>query len=192
MVTPYVDDVSGWKAWQTEYRFGVLLVVPPDPPLSVVDALRAEHDPKSHAACGAHISLTVPLQMPLTDSHWDELSAIAAGVHPFDIRCGPAVSFPPHPGVCLAIEPQLRLDALRATLESASAFGGAPPRRYPFTAHMTIAEYLHPEQTQPLIDACNARAIGGTFVCDEVCLSAASARAPRRVSAHSHLTLIRS
>jgi hypothetical protein len=93
MESYYVEDTDHWSEWQVGYRYGILLVVPPDPPWSEVNALRAEHDPKSHAICEAHISLTVPLPAPLTAARWGELESAAAGVRPFTVRYGPAVSF---------------------------------------------------------------------------------------------------
>ncbi len=168
MITSYAADTSRWKAWQREYRFGVLLVYPPDPPLSQVNALRARYDPRSQSSCDAHISLTVPLPRPMSEAHWAELEAIAAGIAPVTVRYGPLMNYLPHPGVCLRIEPQAELDTLRVALESAPAFAGAPARRYPFSAHMTIAEFVSVEETEVLMVELADVAPVGDFVCNAV------------------------
>jgi len=168
MITTYAADTSQWESWQREYRFGVLLIYPPDPPLSQVNALRARYDPRSQSICDAHISLTVPLPRALYDADWQELQSIAAGVEPFSIQYGPLMNYLPHPGVCLAIEPQSALDRLRAALERAAAFAEAPPRRYPFSAHMTIAEFISVEQTEALMDQLADVAPTGSFPCGAV------------------------
>ncbi len=107
-----------------------------------VNGLRAQHDPKSHAFCEAHISLTVPLPRELTDTDWRELETLAAGFDPFAIACGPLTHYLPHPGVCLPIAPQAAVDRLRIAAEGARAFADAPRRSHPFSAHMTIAEFI--------------------------------------------------
>jgi 2'-5' RNA ligase len=168
MVATYAADISRWEAWQREYRFGVILIYPPDPPLQQVNALRARYDPRSQSTCDAHISLTVPLPRPLTEAHWVELESIAAGIAPISVRYGPLMNYLPHPGVCLAVEPQAELDRLRTALEAASAFMGARARRYPFSAHMTIAEFISVDQTEALMVELEDIAPQGTFLCSGV------------------------
>lgn len=60
------------------------------------------------------------------------------------------------------------LDRLRAALEVASCFAGAPARPYPFSAHMTIAELLSVEQTEELMVELRDVAPKGVFVCSNV------------------------
>lgn len=168
MVTDYVADISRWEEWQREYRFGVLLIFPPEPPAAEVNALRSKYDPKGQSICQAHISLTVPLPRPLNITHWSELLSIASGIKPFSIHYGPLTNYLPYPGVVLAIEPQDELDMLRATLETASVFEGAPARKYPFSAHMTIAEFISVERTKVLMDELQGLTPEGDFLCDGV------------------------
>lgn len=168
MITTYAAELDHWESWQREYRFGVLLICPPDPPLSQVNALRARHDPRSQSICDAHISLTVPLPRPLYDADWRELQSIASDIEPFLIDYGPLMNYLPHPGVCLAIAPQAALDRVRVALESASAFAGAPARRYPFSAHMTLAEFISVEQTEALMIRLEDVAPTGVFTCTGV------------------------
>ena len=41
----YVADTSHWKPWQRDYRFGVMLVMPPPHVASSIDAMREAYDP---------------------------------------------------------------------------------------------------------------------------------------------------
>ena len=168
MVTPYAADMTHWEAWQREYQFGIVLIHPPDPLRREVNALRARYDPRSQSYCDAHISLTVPLPRPVTEDDWAELESIASGLAPISIKCGPLMNYLPHPGVCLAIQPQEELDDLRAALETASAFAGAPARRYPFSAHMTIAEFITADETETLMVELADLAPQGSFPCTGV------------------------
>jgi len=168
MLTDYGAGVGRWDDWQKGYRFGVFLILPPDPPLAQVNALRAQHDPRSQSICGAHISLTIPLPTPLSKAHWSELESIASNAQPFLIHYGPLMNYLPHPGVCLAIEPQYELDRLRVALETASVFEGAPARTHPFSAHMTIAESISTERTESLMAELADVAPKGTFACTGV------------------------
>jgi hypothetical protein len=166
-VTHYVDDVSQWEKWQQKYRFGVLLIYPPDPPFSQVNAHREKYDAKSAATCDAHISLTNPLPRPLSLSHWNELELIASGFKSFTIHYGP-LKDTPYRGITLSIEPQEELDRLRMALEAASVFDGAQKRPYPFSAHMTIAEFITMEQTKELTIELKDVVPKGDFVCSGV------------------------
>jgi len=168
MITDYVETMSDWKTWQQEYRYGVLLLFPTDPPRSQVNALRQQYAWSQTSECDAHISLTIPLPRPLTHTHWQELQATASGIEPFTISYGPLKNYLPHPGVCLAIEPQDKLDALRIALESASCFKEASPRRHPFSAHMTIAEMINVEQTKQFMIDLDGIAPEGEFLCTNV------------------------
>jgi len=168
MVTTYETDISHWQRWQQEYQFGVLLIFPPDPPRGQVDEFRTKHDPRAQSFCGAHISLTVPLPRPLDHRHWGELEKIAVHIQPFSIQYGPLMNYLPHPGVCLAIDPQDELDRLRIALEATSCFDGAPARRHPFSAHMTLAEFISAEQTEALMVELEDVAPRGTFECTGV------------------------
>jgi 2'-5' RNA ligase len=168
MVTQYESNIRHWEDWKKEYRFGVLLIFPPEPLLAQVNALRTKYDPQSQAACDAHISLTIPLPRPISEAQWSELEPIVSAIEPFPIHYGPLKNYLPHPGVCLAIEPQDALNRLRAALETAPVFAGAPVRKYPFSAHMTIAEFITIEQTEALMDELKQVAPEGVFVCTSV------------------------
>ena len=164
----YAEAMHGWAAWQREYRFGVLLIYPPDPVRSVFNRLRSEHDPRSQSACDAHISLSVAAPFPPSHEQWAKLESSVAARPPVLITYGPLKTYKGHPGVVLHIEPQSELDALRAVVESAEPFSAAPPRRRPFSAHMTIAEFITLERSAELMDQLTALNLRGEFLCSEL------------------------
>lgn len=164
----YAAESSHWQDWQQEYRYGVLLIFPPAPLLMQVNALRALYDPPSQAICDAHISLTLPLPRPISEAHWSELESLVADIAPFPIQYGPLRHYLPYPGVCLAIEPQAVLDRLRVRLETAAVFAGAAIRKHPFSAHMTIAEFISVERTESLMHELADVAPGGVFTCASI------------------------
>lgn len=168
MVATYAIDTDRWEPWQHEYRFGVLLLFPPQPLRDTVNALRLQHDPRSQSYCDAHISLTVPAVSPVTPECWTELEAVASEIEPFEITYGPLKHYLPHPGVCLAVEPVGAIDALRVALEAVPPFSEAPARRYPFSPHLTIAEFITAERTESLMGELSPMAPTGRFVCREV------------------------
>lgn len=168
MITHYESLTSHWEAWQQAYRFGVILIFPPQPLLEQANALRARYDPQSQAICDAHISLTLPLPKPMSAAHWSELESLVTDLTPFPIHYGPLRHYLPYPGVCLTIEPQNTLDQLRQRLETASVFAGAPPRKYPFSAHLTLAEFISVERTTALMDELADIAPTGVFTCTGV------------------------
>jgi 2'-5' RNA ligase len=175
-ITTYTDDTSHWKAWYDAYRFGIVLIYPPEPLRSLVNALREAYDPKSRAICDAHISLTVPLPRGLTESDCEALESITATHQAFSIRYGPLRHYLPAPGVCLRIEPEDTLDRLRRSLEAASCFTGAMPRPYPFSPHMTIAEYVTADETEALMAELRESAPEGEFRCSSVSLAVPDVR----------------
>jgi 2'-5' RNA ligase len=165
-VTRYESSMDGWEPWQREYRFGAILIFPPEPLLSQVNALRQVHDPRSHGVCEAHVSLTVPLPGPMTRTQWRELESAAATIAPFRVHCGPLRNYlPAAPGVCLTVQPEEALTHVVRTIEATTAFADAPARRYPFSPHMTIAEFISREETERLMVELDPVAPAGTFTC---------------------------
>ncbi len=166
MITEYAMDMNGWFDWQKAYRFGVILMFPPDPPAGEVNRLRQIYDPRGQSYCKAHITLTVPLPRPVEEFHLDELKSLASGFKPFSIRYGPLSNYLPAPGVVLAIEPKDIVSSLVTMLESASVFENSAPRPYPFSPHLTISEFIDVERTGELMVELQGKTPEGVFLCD--------------------------
>lgn len=167
-ITEYPVPTSRWEDWFADYRYGALYLFPPEPVLGLVNELRSRHDPKSQAICPAHVSLTVPLPRPLTESSAREIATVVSRWAPFEVRWGPPHRYPGVPGVVLSIAPGDRLAALVQALEACVAFAGAPARRYPFSPHMTIAEFIDESRTETLLRELLPRGLQGTWWCDSV------------------------
>jgi hypothetical protein len=73
-----VADTSSWEPWQHDYRFGVVLVMPPPHVASPIDALREAYHHKSHAIGSAHISVSDPLRTQMSDDAQKEIQGIVA------------------------------------------------------------------------------------------------------------------
>jgi 2'-5' RNA ligase len=168
MITKYVDNIEHWEKWQHDYQFGLILIMPPEPILSLVNALRTKYDPRSQSYCDAHISLSLPIPQPITEADWQELVDIAADIKAFEIQYGKLKDFPPYPGVVISIEPQSKINTVREKIEQASIFKNATPRKYPFKAHMTIAEFISLETTAFLLAELEGKTPIGTFLCNNL------------------------
>ena len=164
----YAKDTSRWEEWQLEYRFGAFSIFPPTGVIEPVDALRRLYDPKTASICQAHISLSEPLQAPLTNEQLREIRTALAAVQPYDIQYGPLRSFPPHPGVCYAIAPEVKFRRLRAVLHETSAFAGIPLHHEHIAPHITIAEFISLARTAELLHQLGGKVPEGTFRCDSV------------------------
>ncbi|MEZ4773578.1 MAG: 2'-5' RNA ligase family protein [Bacteroidia bacterium] len=164
----YPENIDHWEKWQQAYRFGLILIMPPEPVFSQVNALRSEFDPRSQSYCDAHISLSLPIPRPITEADWAELVDITSQVRPFEIHYGKLKDYPPYPGVVISIEPQSMVKQVQEKIEKASLFKDATPRKFPFNAHMTIAEFISVETTASLLKELEGKTPEGTFLCDSL------------------------
>jgi 2'-5' RNA ligase len=167
MIT-YATNTERWEEWMFEYRYGAFYIFPPDGVIEPIDALRRTYDPTSAAYCRAHISLSEPLQGPLTDTQIQELQTALSAMTPFDLHYDPLRSFPPYPGVVYSIQPEDKFRQLRSIVHSTSLFADAPLKRKDIPPHMTIAEFITVERTEELLDELQGNVPEGTFRCDSI------------------------
>ena len=64
-VTSYADETMWEDDWVREYKYGIILIYPPEPHLARVTKLRERYS-WANGACDAHISLSVPVRRPVT------------------------------------------------------------------------------------------------------------------------------
>ena len=133
----------------------------------MVDELRRVNDPRSHAICQAHISLSEPLPRPLSDPDLEELRSVLTAVDPFVIHYGPVVSFPPYPGVAYAIEPQAQFRELRKAIHAGHLFRDSLRSREAAPAHLSIAEFIPVARTEELLHELGG-VPEGDFMCDRI------------------------
>lgn len=165
MTPPFATRMTHWKDWQRAYRFGVILIYPPEPIRSAINALRAKYDPVSHAWSDAHISLSVPAPAPPTAQEWETLATSVESLSPTVVEYGPVKTFKTHPGVVLDLQPQGALDMWRSLVESTPPFSDAAARRWSFSAHMTIAELVTADESEKVIAELARSQLSGSFLC---------------------------
>ena len=120
----YATNTERWEEWMLEYRFGAFYIFPPDGIIESIDALRRKYDPKSAEYCQAHISLSEPLQQPLSEIQIQEMQAALGAMTTFDLHYGPLRSFPPYPGVVYSIQPEDKFQQVRAVIHATYPFTG--------------------------------------------------------------------
>jgi hypothetical protein len=89
--------MEGWEDWQKAYRFGTLVIWPPDEVRELVNRHRERYDPVSQAICETHITLTEPLRRPLADEEWGLVAQVDGSSDAFQINYGPLSAFLPYP-----------------------------------------------------------------------------------------------
>lgn len=167
MIT-YANDTSEWEDWQRDYRLGLILIMPPVDVAKQIDALREEHDPRSHAICPTHISVSDPLRREMTSAFIGEIQMILAGIEPFTLYYDQPHASPDHAGVAYPITPQEPIDELKNSLHQASVFEGEVYQRRDIPAHMTIAEFITIDDSHKLCSALRPTAPSGSFLCDRL------------------------
>jgi hypothetical protein len=163
-----VVDTSRWDSWQRDYRFGVILVMPPPHVASPIDALRQTYDQKSHAICSAHISVSDPLCRELSNDAREEIQKLLSAVQPFEAHYDRPTASTRRPGVACPVAPQERFDELKRVIHQASVFDGAAYSRREIPAHMTIAEFLTIEDSLRICAELADAAPHGSFWCDRL------------------------
>jgi 2'-5' RNA ligase superfamily len=161
-------DTSSWEPWQHDYRFGVVLVMPPPHVAAPIDALRQAYDQKSHAICSAHISVSDPLRRELTDEARNEIQELLRTVEPFEVQYDRPTASAQRPGVAYPVSPQERFDQLKSVIHQASVFEGVAHGRREIPAHMTIAEFLTIEDSLRICADLIDTAPRGSFWCDRL------------------------
>jgi hypothetical protein len=91
---------------------------------------------------------------------------------PVDLQWGPPRQYPGIPGAVLRIAPAAAVAALVDALESCAVFQGATARRYPFSPHMTVAEFVDQQQTDAIVAALAAEEATGQWRCTAVSYAA--------------------
>jgi len=164
----YAEDMSKWEDWQRDYRLGLILIMPPPEVSQQIDPLRAKYDPRGHANCPTHISVSDPLRRDMTPEVEGEIRHILSGIEPFTLHYDKPHASTEHPGVAYPITPQEPIDILKQALHAASAFAGEVYQRRHIPAHMTIAEFISIEESLNICAQLQDSAPHGSFLCDRL------------------------
>lgn len=159
---------SKWEAWQRDYEFGLLLIMPPQEVAREIDVLRAQYDPRSFAICPAHISVSDPLRCAMTPVLRDEISRMLSAVEPFTLYFGKPHASTERAGVACPVSPQESIDHLKEVLHTAAVFAGQVYQRRDIPAHMTIAEFVSIAESLRICAELQSRVPGGSFLCDRL------------------------
>jgi 2'-5' RNA ligase len=158
--------MDNWEEWQKPYRYGALVIWPPEEVRRTVNAQRTAYDPVSQSYCEAHITITPPLLRELTDQEWATIDGIIGQQPAFEIQYGPLNSFLPYPCIWYEIEPREILRRLHYALLETGYFKVDPDDTREYIPHMTITEGLAgPEVDERLLESLREESENGTFLC---------------------------
>ena len=161
--------MESWEDWQKLYRFGTIVISPPDEVRKFVNAQREKYDPVSQACCEAHVSITQPLGRRLGSDEWHHVSNLLRRHESFEVRFGPVKSFLPYPCIWYEIQPSEKILNIRSALHQTGFFNLAMKHPETFIPHMTITEGLSgPPVDQGLLDQIAAEGATGTFLCESL------------------------
>jgi hypothetical protein len=160
--------MTGWKKWMKEYQYGIVLILPPEPHRTVVNALRQAYAWSQSSECDAHISLSVPVPGPVDPIDLRELEERLANFEPFSLNYGPIITGGDGRGIVLDIAPQEPLNRLLPLVEETRMFQGAGKRKWPYLGHLTIAEMLTDAQSQEIRSQLSGLNLSGHFLVDHL------------------------
>ena len=168
MSSSYVEDTSKWLDWQRDYRFGLILIIPPPEVSAVIDEVRAKYDPRSVAMCSAHVSVSDPLHCEMTPAILRDIQCVLGRIEPFVLHYGEPQASLNRPGISCPVFPQESIDLLKQALHSTVAFSREAYKRRNISAHLTIAEFLPAEDRVRSCAAIKSRIKPGSFRCDKL------------------------
>jgi len=145
-MTTYPQRMDGWLEWQKKFRYGTLVLWPPDAVRQQVNALRQRYDPESQRICETHITLTQPLVRVPSEADWRSLQSMVGACSPFTIQYGPLDTFLPYPCIYFRIEPAETVLALRAALHATGLCNLTLPHTEGFVPHMSLNDGRPDEQ----------------------------------------------
>jgi 2'-5' RNA ligase len=138
-----------------------------------VDKQRESYDPISQSYIGAHITVTQPFLRTPTEADWDVCVRSLEKIQPFEIRYGPLKSFLPYPCIWYDVQPAEIVLDIREALHQTGLFNLQEGYIEDFIPHMTITEgQSGPEVTTALMEELQAESKTGSFLCEELVLSA--------------------
>lgn len=160
-----------WEDWQKAYRFGTIVIWPPEEIRATVNAQRERYDPVSQSYCEAHITVTQPLVRSPSEGEWDQIYRVLGSFDTFKIEYGPLNSFLPYPCIWYEVQPIESVLQLREALHECGYFNLELRNTESFIPHLTITEgQSGPEVDAFLLSKLNDESRGGSFHCKELAL----------------------
>jgi len=132
---------SSWLTWQRDYRYGLLVIVPPPEIASVLDAIRERLDPVSAATFGAHITVTPPFAAAPSAADEERVETAIRIVASMRLQLDRPTQFSGSSVVYLPVVPTHGVYALRTALLSTGLFRLDLPHTSDFVPHLTLSEF---------------------------------------------------
>jgi len=157
--------------WKEDYRFGSIVVWPPDEVRRQINPLRERYDPRSHSICEAHVTVTQPFLVSPREKELDKLISIVSSFEAFEITYGPLNHFLPYPCIYYAIHPVAYFLEIRVSLHRSGLFNLSLPYTDGFIPHMSITDGMpDAEMTKEIFQESQTELTGGSFQCDSLAL----------------------
>ena len=132
---------GGWSDWTRDYRYGALVIEPPEVLTAVLDPIREQFDPVSASRVGAHITVTPPFIGPPSSADEARVAAVVRGRPPIRLRLGRPTQFAGSSVVYLPVEDSGAVMRLREVLLATDLFRLDLPHTSDFVPHLTISEF---------------------------------------------------
>jgi 2'-5' RNA ligase len=132
---------SGWPTWQRAYRFGLLVIEPPQELGAILDPIRERLDPISAAGIGAHITVTPPFAAAPSPADEARVRAAVRSAASIRVHLGRPTRFSGSSVVYLPVLPSHGLDELRTALLATGLFRLDLPHTRDFVPHLTLSEF---------------------------------------------------
>jgi 2'-5' RNA ligase len=132
---------SGWPDWQRDYRYGVLVIEPPQELAAVLDPIRERFDPVSADRVGAHITVTPPLVDAPTPADEAQVGSVIRHIPSMSLQLGGPRQFGGSSVIYLPVVNAPDVMRLREALLATGLFRLDLPHTTDFVPHLTISEF---------------------------------------------------
>jgi 2'-5' RNA ligase len=132
---------SSWPTWQRAYRFGALVIEPPQELASLLDPIRERLDPFSAGRFGAHITVTPPFATVPSIADEERVRTAVRGVASMRLQLGRPTRFSGSSVVYLPVVPSQGVLELRTILLATGLFRLDLPHTSDFVPHLTLSEF---------------------------------------------------
>ena len=135
------DRGAGWPDWKRDYRYGALVIEPPEELAAVLDPIREQFDPASAQQVGAHITVTPPFLRAPTAADEARVASCIRRVPSMRLQLGNPRRFDGSSVVYLPVANAGAIIALREVLLATGLFRLDLLHTSDFIPHLTISEF---------------------------------------------------
>jgi 2'-5' RNA ligase len=132
---------GGWSAWKRDYRYGALVIEPPEELAAVLDPIRERFDPVSASRVGAHITVTPPFTGAPSPADEARVGSVVRGMPSMRLQLARPRQFGGSSVIYLPIEDAGAIVRLRDVLLATGMFRLDLPHTTDFVPHLTISEF---------------------------------------------------